>query len=180
MMILRRLLNMPLPGFIRRRELKRLLSATASALGCSVPPTTGLSADECLELFAEFTRAEFGRISGSDEAGLRARLFAAARELGRRYRALFSVSTVEEAMEVDALLYRSLAIDLRPSAPREMTVCRCFFSSSYTPAICRVASALDEGLFDGLSSGWSLRFSHRLTEGHHCCLARITSGGCPP
>ncbi len=180
MKILRRLLRLPLPGFIRKRELKKLLSATASALGSPVPPTAGLSADECLEVFAGFTTAEFGGISGSGVGALREGLFAAAQTLGRRYRALFSVSSVEEAMEVDALLYRSLAIDLRPSAPREMTVRRCFFSSCYTPAICRVASALDEGLFDGLSGGWSLRFAQRLTEGRECCLARVTFGGDPP
>jgi hypothetical protein len=60
-----------------------------------------------------------------------------------------------------------------------MTVSSCYFSSVYSPETCGVLSALDDGIFTGLSGGGRLRFSRRITDGSACCRADIIPvGGC--
>ena len=48
-----------------------------------------------------------------------------------------------------SLLYSAIKIDFRAESNGEVTVPRCFFSRHYTPEICRLVSALDEGLAEG-------------------------------
>jgi hypothetical protein len=116
---------------------------------------------------------------GGSIAPVQERLFAGAREMGRGYRAQFGVATMREALAVAKFLYRGLGIDLRPDGRGCLRMERCFFSSYYSPDICRIVSALDEGLFSGLTDGGRLCFTQRITEGSECCRADIL-GESPP
>ena len=170
-----------LPAFLRKKELKNLFEVTASALGCVAPSTDGMSVEECLAAYARFTRNEVDKLleSGAMARIARERLFRAAREVGRRYRSLFGVSTMGEAAEVERFLYRCLAIDFEQTSPHEITMHKCFFSRFYSVDTCRIVSALDDGLFDGLSGGGRLLFTRRITEGNDCCKATVVHLGDP-
>jgi len=178
MRLLLKILRFSPPGFVRKRELRKLIASTSSALGRPVPSTAGLSAEECLMAYARFTKSEVDALvtRGADLRVLQERLFREAQRFGMRYRSLFGVSSLQEASDVDRFLYRCLGIDVLPGDPRELTVSRCFFSAFYTPETCRFISALDDGLFEGLSGGGRLRFTDRITEGHACCKATVVNG----
>jgi hypothetical protein len=113
---------------------------------------------------------------------------------------LLYVRTVEETMAAGRLLYRMLGIDFQGDArgevprrgrsPRrwpsgystreegergEVTIARCYFSSYYSPQVCRLMSAMDQGLFAGLSGGGRLIFMTRITEGYDHCQAQFTA-----
>ena len=70
-------------------------------------------------------------------------------------------------------MYDAIGVDFRGDAAGVVTVSRCYFSDVYTPEVCRLVSALDEGLLAGLAGGGRLTFSQRLTEGAVCCRARF-------
>jgi len=57
-----------------------------------------------------------------------------------------------------------------------VTVKRCYFSQFYSGSVCDLISALDDGVFSGLSGGGRLVFSERLTEGNACCRAKLRLG----
>ena len=61
----------------------------------------------------------------------------------------------------------------------EITISRCYFSSFYSPEVCRVMSAMDRGLLAGLAGGGELVFIQRITEGQPCCRARFALAGSP-
>jgi hypothetical protein len=76
-------------------------------------------------------------------------------------------------MAAARFLYGMIGIDFRGSPDGEVRVTSCLFSNYYTPSVCLLISALDEGLLSGLSGGGTLTFTRRLTEGHLCCEARF-------
>lgn len=59
----------------------------------------------------------------------------------------------------------------------EIEIRRCFFADYYRAPVCRLMSALDAGVVDGLFGGASLEFTQRLTEGGGCCRAIIRTAG---
>jgi choline dehydrogenase-like flavoprotein len=75
------------------------------------------------------------------------------------------------------VLYRGLGIDLKGSADGQIIIRRCFFARFYTPRVCALVSALDQGLMAGLAGGGELDFTQRLTEGACCCRARFERSG---
>ena len=136
----------------------------------------GASGNERLAAYARFTRREAERAlhDGRDLDELQAHLRAEAFALGERMRRLLGVDGVEETMTAARTLYRMIDIDLSGTPQGEITVRRCFFSDYYTPEVCRLISAIDEGVLAGLAGGGHLAFSQRITEGADRCLACFT------
>jgi hypothetical protein len=167
------------PGIVRRQALVQLFRATAAAFQCDMPRLSRLSREQCLLAYARFTaeRAEAALRQGDDLPGLEARLYENAYRLGRLPGRLLRVRGVDDAMMLGRFLYGILDIDFEGSASRagtaEITIGRCYFSSFYSPEVCRVMSAMDRGLLAGLAGGGDLVFSQRITEGHACCRARF-------
>jgi hypothetical protein len=170
-----RVLQRHLPAAARRAALRALFATTAAAFGCPAPPLAGLDADALLRRYAQFTaeQAEAAIRAGRDLEALQARLERGARTLGARLRTGLRVRTTEEAMAGARLAYGLLDIDFQGTAEGGVTIPRCSFSTVYSPAVCRLVSALDAGLLAGLTAGARLTFSQRLTEGAPCCRARL-------
>ena len=178
MIFLLRILAAFAPAALKRRELQKLFRVTASAFDCALPALAGLSFGECLSEFARFTRSEAVKLyaPGGDIEGARERLFHGGRTLGERIRGICRIATGDQAVSAMRILYRAIGIDARFEGS-VMTVSRCYFSSGYSPDTCSVLSALDDGIFTGLSGGERLRFIRRLTDGSACCHAEIIPVG---
>lgn len=165
------------PHFIRRRRLEGLLAATADAFRTAAPRTAGLSLDECLSLYARFTRDQADvsiRTGGEHEA--QRRLFDNACSIGRGLRKELGLRG-PDVMRTGRVVYRMLGIDFRGSPDGAIVISRCFFSAHYSAAVCRLISSLDAGLLAGLAGGGRLTFSQRITEGNECCRARFDIDG---
>jgi len=160
------------PSWLVKRELKNLAHVTASAMGGHFPPTEGLSYEECLSAYAHFTREKSAESLAHGDTEIRDRLFEAGLALGTRYRKRFAVSAVEEATDAMKFVYRMIGIDI-DFAGDKFTVKSCRFSGSYNTQTCRIMSALDEGVFRGLSGSGNLRFSKRITEGCQTCRGTV-------
>jgi len=179
MNILLKVLPHNLPVFIREEILAALFEATAEAFGCPAPALGPLSYDECLRAYALFTReqAEKALQSGRDVPAIKARLYQNAYPLGGKLRQWFAVDTMEEVMELGQILYRAIGVEIvgepQVDTQGDLTVNRCYFSQFYSGPVCDLISALDDGVFSGLSGGGRLVFSERLTEGRECCRAKL-------
>ncbi len=173
MNLLLRALDCHLPEHLRRRSLLELAEITADAFNCPVPEFEGLSSDECLRRYAEFTRdrAELVIADGSDLRQIQARLHAGAFRLGSRLRQQLRVSTMPDVMSAARLLYRGLCIDFHGGLNGDVVISNCFFSQFYSSDVCNLISALDDGFMAGLAGGGRLIFSRRITEGHEQCRA---------
>ena len=178
MNLLLRILPHSLPAFVRKHILAELLEATAEAFGCAAPAHDHLSYDQCLRSYALFTREGAARAlqAGGDITAVKARLYQNAYPLGARLRKWFAVDTVKEVMELGQVLYRAIGVDIQGDAQGNVTVSRCYFSRFYSGPVCDLISALDDGVFSGLSGGGRLVFSQRLTEGGGCCRAALRLG----
>jgi len=121
---------------------------------------------------------ELGREEGT-RLGRRA-VFEAGEELGRDARARLRVGGGARDIERAAkLLYRVLGIDISISISGdkgEMRVTRCSLSSHYSKDTCSVLSAMDAGMFRGLSPRIRMHFSQSITSGSKECLAAIEMG----
>jgi hypothetical protein len=156
-----------------------LFTATADAFQTTRPSTSGLSFDDCLRAYAQFTREQAEKtIQQGDGAVVRPRLFENAHRIGRQLKADFRVSSTE-VMKMGALLYRMLGIDFDGEPGGNIVIRHCFFSTYYSGPVCRMISSLDEGLLVGLAGGGRLSFSQRITEGNECCLAHLRTDEAP-
>lgn len=181
MNLLLKLIPHNLPAFIREEILAELFEATAEAFECPVPALDHLSFDECLRTYALFTseQAENALLSGDDTAAIKTRLYQNAYPLGEKLRKWFGVDTMEEVMALGQILYRAIGVEIRDdtrgntNTQGDVTVERCYFSQFYSSPVCDLISALDDGVFSGLSGGARLAFSQRLTEGRECCKAKL-------
>ena len=173
-----RILPRQLPPFVRGRILAALSQATADAFGCPAPSYGQLSYDERLRTYALFTREQADGVlrTGRDVATIRTRLFQNACPLGRKARRWLGVDTMGEVMALGQILYRAIGVEMQGDLRGDVTVTRCYFSQFYSGPVCDLISALDDGLFSGLSGGGRLRFTERLTDGGDCCRARLRSG----
>jgi hypothetical protein len=178
MKILFKILPQNLPDFIREEILTELFQATADAFECLVPALDHLSYEECLRTYALFTReqAEKALQSGRDVAAIKTELYQNAYPLGRKLRKWFGVDSMQEVMALAQILYRAIGVEIRGDTQGDVTVTHCYFSQFYSGPVCDLISALDNGLFSGLSEGGRLTFSERLTEGAACCRARLEAG----
>ena len=167
------------PGFVRKGQLEMLFKATAQAFRSAAPPTVGLSYDDTLKLYAQFTREQADNaIRQRKELETRRRLFQNALGIGQQLKLDFNVRNTD-VMRMAALIYRMLNIDFQGGPDGRIIIKRCFFSSYYTGQICRLISSLDEGLLVGLAGKGELIFSRRITEEDECCLAQLEKGNKP-
>jgi hypothetical protein len=182
-------------GALRRAVLKRLARATADAFETAPPAWGALPFDDRLSAYADFTAAEAGRLLGGDGGDsapadsarvdwTKERLHDGAAALGSDVRRGLGVRRPEEALQALQLLYGKIGIDVkgradggRPGGAGGIEVTRCFFAGRYTAPVCRLMSAFDAGVVDGLFGGASLEFSQRMTEGDSCCRAVIKIEG---
>lgn len=178
MTLLLRLLALTLPDAVKSRMLAQLAAATADAFQRPSPDLRGLPFAERLRRYALFTRdeAELSLRSGDADA-VRARLHENARRLGTQLRRSLRIRDIDQALAAGQALYRVIGIDLQPGARGQVTVGSCYFADFYSGPVCRLISALDEGLFDGLSGGGRFEFSERMTEGCEVCRARLQLEG---
>lgn len=175
MNILLRILPRNLPAFIRKEILAALFQVTADAFECPAPTFQHLSYDETLRAYALFTKqqAEIALQSERDIPAVKTQLYEKAYPLGARARKWFRVARTEEVMALAQALYRAIGVEMLGSSQGNVTVTRCYFSQFYSGPVCDVISALDDGVFSGLSGGGRLVFSKRLTEGRTCCQAKL-------
>jgi hypothetical protein len=174
------LLERHVPAAFRRLMLRRLVQVTADAFGTRPPRIPGDAS--FVQAYAEFTRSESERIAEGDAAGaeVRGRLYAGAEEMGRSIRMWAGVRTPDEAVRALRLVYRAIGIDLHVDLPGgAVAVRRCAFSDIYTPPVCHFVSALDAGLFHGISGRWSVAFDDRITNGAPACRGRLTEAFIP-
>lgn len=153
--------------------LSALSEATAAAFECDPPDSPKLGYSERLAAYAEFTASMAGAAlqGGCEAAILQTRLRERAYELGASLRRRLRLTDLAEAMAAARVVYRAIGIDFAGDAEGRITVRRCYFSSFYTPDVCRLVSALDEGVLAGLAGEGRLTFDRRITEGAERCRA---------
>jgi hypothetical protein len=175
MNILIKMMPHSLPAFVRNEILTELFKATANAFGCPLPVFYNSRCDERLQAYALFTRdqAEKTLRAGRDLAIVRKRLNKNSYPLGRKARKWLAIDSMEEVMEIGRILYRMIGVEMQGDVQGDMVMKHCYFSQFYSPAVCDLISALDDGIFSGLSGGGRLVFSQRLTEGCECCRASL-------
>lgn len=167
-----KLLQLYVPAFFKRRALRELFEATARAFGREMPPLKGLSFDQRLRQYATFTAQQAEEaLRGEEVSALKARLRQNAYQLGAGLRKNFGITRMEEVMGLARILYRSIGIEFQGNPEGEITIRRCYFSHFYSPQVCQLISALDEGLLAGLAGGGRLSFSARISEGSPVCKA---------
>jgi hypothetical protein len=168
-------LKIYIPAFIRKKKLCELFQLTAHAFRCKAPRLNGYSYRQQLMAYAEFSRSQAAACleDGTKLEEVKGELFQGAYRMGRDVRRTFCLRGPAHVMEMSRILYRILGIDFEGSMSGDVTIRNCFFSDYYSPRICRVMSALDEGFAAGLSDGGKLSFSHRITEGGDRCRARF-------
>jgi hypothetical protein len=164
-----------LPAFIREEILARLFEATADAFECPAPALGHLSYDERLRTYALFTReqADNALQAGRDIPAIKTQLYQNAYPLSAKLRKWFGVDSIEDVMELGQILYRAIGVEIQGDTQGNVAVKRCYFSQFYSGPVCDLISALDDGVFSGLSGGGRLVFSERLTEGSECCRAKL-------
>ena len=177
MNLLIKLLPHHLPAFIREEILTALFQATSDAFDCPAPALEHLSYEECLRAYALFTKeqAEKTLREGRDVRAIKTQLYLNAYPLGRKLRAWFGVDSMEEVMELGQILYQAIGVEVQGDQAGNVTVNRCYFSQIYSAPVCDLISALDDGVFSGLSGGSRLAFSERITGGRPYCRAKLLS-----
>lgn len=163
------MVNSPL---FRRIELQMLMNLTARALGEQPKRIWTLPNSEALKSYAEYTGSRLR--TGTDEPTLQ-RMNSEALKMGRRLRCLFLVRSETRARRLIVALYRNIGIQLSFTDNEQLCFRNCYFSRHYTPAACRAASALDDGIIRGITGQATgrLHFSQRMTEGCPYCQAKI-------
>ena len=164
-----------MPQSVKKTALAQLFMATATAFEVEVPPLAGLDYEDCLAQYARFvqTLAELRLRDGREIEAVAQRLYRNAVEMGRLHSKWFRPCTVRDVMDIGRVFYRILDIDLQGNARGEGVISRCYFSRFYSAQVCRLMSAMDRGLFAGLSNGGGLTFTSRITEGQPCCRAHF-------
>ncbi len=165
-----------LPGVVKRRKLAQLLRRTAGAFGDAAPDVTGVPFDEGLRTFAALT-TRWAEDAARSDAGAADRLRATAREFGKEVRHALRIRTPADAMRAARLLYGMLGIRLEARVDGTLVIRRCYFADWYTPRVCALMSALDEGVLAGLAGGGQLAFASRITEGCDRCTATFRFEG---
>ncbi len=175
-----RLIYRSLSGtFGARLELRVLTRRTAEVFGEKAPRVAGRSATERLKNYAVLTAsgAERALRSGQDLMLLHRELYQMAERLGSRVRRWTRPRDERDCATILEMLYRHLGITMREETPGRFRVSACFFSATYTPEVCAVISAIDQGVFAGVCGGGTLEFRERITEGKEACRADFIGKG---
>lgn len=168
-------LRLYVPYRLRRAKLHALLSAAATGFNKPAPNLKGLNFRQAWQTFATFTRTTATELFASkrDPAPVLAGLTQATCELGRVLRHELHITNPNDALIALEVLYAALGVKWHNTEEGTVTVRRCQFSRLYTPQICQLMSAMDQGLVDGITNGGKLTWSERITEGLPCCRGRI-------
>jgi hypothetical protein len=163
------------PSFLKKKGLKELFISTAKAYNKNIPSLKGISFKKSLQIYAQFTKSEVENyISDGGDIGILQKEFNKhAVILGQKIRTKLLINTYSRAVSFFELLYHFIDIDLKISEQGEVTVKQCYFSDYYNPQICEIISAIDTGVFEGLTGGCKIEFYQRITGGHNCCKAKI-------
>ena len=164
-----------IPPSLKKKGIEELFWLTADAFGVESKFSQNLCRLANLEQYALFTKEEAEKVlaSGFQVQKVRDRLYQNAYSFGGSLRRKLRPSSPDDVMAAARLLYRLIQIDFKGSKRGEIVIEGCFFSRYYSPEVCGLISALDEGILAGLSGGGDLRFIQRITEGKNCCRARI-------
>lgn len=164
-----------LPVFLRKRILLELFRASADAFKCPAPAVKHRSYENCLRTYAVFTseQAERALRDGRDIDEVKTRLFQNAYPLGAKLRKWTGARTLGDVMELGQILYKAIGVKIEGNRQGHVTVKHCYYSHFYSAQGCALISALDDGLFSGLSGGSRLTFSERITEGREYCRAKL-------
>ncbi len=170
------LASLYVPAFVRRRKLAELVRRAADAFGAVPPDVRDQTLPERLRTFAAFTNEEAELAcrdarGDDDDAAVRSRLRATARDFAGAIGRDLGVKGRADAMRAARLLYRGLGIDFKAGADGTITIRRCYFADWYSPRVCALMSAMDEGVLSGLAGGGRLEFGVRITEGCRRCEA---------
>lgn len=173
------ILQYHVPGFITKQVIRELSRLTADAFQCAPPDLHGLSSRACLREYAQYTnRLAQTLISQEEDIELvKERLYQNAFRLGLNLRQRFHVTSWEDVMAASRMIYRILGIVMVADSRGNITITSCSFSQYYSEAVCRIMSALDEGMAAGLSGGGKLEFQQRMTQGSDCCQAHFIMRG---
>lgn len=155
----------------RRIMLQQLMNLTSRSFGQPSKRIWILSPEKALRIYAEYT---CGHLKDAPNQLLLGRMNAEAYKKGKMLRRLFRLKTQSDIERFATFLYKNIGIELRWDTSENLTFSKCYFSRYYTPSVCAAASALDEGILQGLSGGGKLHFEQRITEGCKCCIAKFT------
>lgn len=104
-------------------------------------------------------------------------LFKAGLKLGKEARDRLSVGDgLQDLIRAARILYRVLGIEFQIKKSGEkiiMVVNKCSLASYYSSETCRILSAADEGVVQGLNPKIKMVFKERMTDGPSECLACI-------
>lgn len=104
-------------------------------------------------------------------------LFKVGLYLGREARERLDVGgDFKDLIRAAGILYRVLGIEFQIKRSRKdifMIVERCSLSYYYSPETCKILSAADEGVVQGLNENIHMKFTQRMTEGYGKCEACI-------
>jgi len=154
-------------------ELRILMKQTAKVFGVDAPKDAGHPAPELLKTYAQFTAEEAVNAikHGNDPDILHQGLYQMAYGLGSRLRRWLRPQDEQDCLALVILLYRNIGIQIEEEAAETFCVRKCYFSAFYTPEVCSVISAVDQGIFAGIYQGGRLTFQERITEGCDVCRA---------
>ena len=155
-------------ALFRRIALQQLMNLTARAFNKPAKRVWTLPNDKALRVYAEYTR---DNLKGGVDDQLLQRMNEEAYKMGRLLRKVFFLKKQACIERFTIALYRNIGIELEGRIPGQLCFRRCFFSQYYTPEICLAASALDDGIIQGLAGCGQLTFQQRITEGCKCCMA---------
>lgn len=165
-------MNYMVSNLYARVELQLLMNLTAKAIQQPAERIWTLSSADALRAYATYTNRH---LQGGASRQLLQRMNSEAYLMGCRLRRLFFVRSNKAAQRLVVKLYRHIGINMQFTADDELCFHSCYFSRFYTPAVCRAASVLDDGIIRGITglAEGELHFSQRITEGCSCCKAVI-------
>ncbi len=106
----------------------------------------------------------------------RAELYKAGYEMGCDTRKRLGVKTIKDAILAARILYKILGINFTTEDNGENIILRiksCELANQYSPETCKIMSAADEGVLNGLNKKLGMKFIKRITEGAEECTACI-------
>ena len=161
------------PTCVKKKRLHELFKATADAFQRPAPPYQNLGLEACLEKYAVFTREQAEAIiKQGKQDEVMSRLHRNAFQMAQELKKSYHVSS-RDTMTIARIIYKILGIEFKGDSQGRISIKRCYFSSFYSEDVCRLISALDQGLLEGLSGG-KVGFTQRMTEGATECKALLS------
>ncbi|MCD7894599.1 MAG: hypothetical protein LUG60_13010 [Erysipelotrichaceae bacterium] len=155
-------------------EIKILMKQTAKVFGVKSPTGIGFSLSKLLKAYAQLTTDMSLKFieSNQDRNQLQQNLYHMAYRLGNDLRWWLRPQNNLDCFSIIEMLYRNIEISL---CEQSETICvhQCYFSDFYTPEVCSIISAIDQGIFAGVYQGGTLSFYRRITEEYEKCEAEF-------